>query len=227
MRLQRKEAVRRVEDRDVAAGGQDPIVLVHLRAAIPRQVFDHADRQHEIERAVRPRQPPRLVVGEEPHVPHAAEPKLVDVRAGDLDELWVGVEGVDRRDLALLGQVLRHVAEGAADLQHGEVAGAARAEPAEERVEVQRTARLLEGEIERRPLLLALDEHLDHALAVARRRVGAPLQREHAPITEIVDAILQIGHRREYSVRSSGRRRAACGRAAAAPARCRANAWRA
>src|SRR5262249_51562530 len=138
-------------------------------------------------------------VGEQRHLADAVEIQLFDLRADDLDELRIDVERRDRLHLRLLGEVLRHVAERAADFEHRQVAGAAGPEPAEERVQIERSALLLEREIEGSARSLARDEHLDHALAVAGRMIGPTVHGEHAAVAEILDAVVETGHRSEYS----------------------------
>src|SRR5256886_5557228 len=198
--LEREPPVRRVEDCDVSARGEHAIVLVHLGTpSAERQMLDNTDRQNDVECAVRPRQAPRGVVREVGNLADAREPELLHLGARERDERRVGVERVDAGDLRLLCQVLRHVAERAADLEDGKTARTVRAQPAEEWPEEMRAARLLVREVRWGARdALALDQHANHPLAVARRILAA-IDGKHAACPEVHDAI-RLAHREQYSV---------------------------
>ena len=102
----------------MAARREHAVVLVHLGTPAARgQVLDDTHREHDVERAVRPRQPPGLVRGEMDDLAHFREAHLVHLRPDDRDEGCVGVEGVDARYGRLLDEILRDVAERATDLE--------------------------------------------------------------------------------------------------------------
>ena len=112
VRLDGKRAVRRVEDRNVPAAGQDAIVLVDLLAPVThRQVLHDAHREHEVERAVIPWKPARRRLVEVPDFPHNVQVLLLYLGLHDLDERRVGVKRRDRGDLGLLSEIFSHVAE--------------------------------------------------------------------------------------------------------------------
>src|SRR6266446_5985440 len=165
---------------------QYTVVLVHLSTPVPgRQMLDDTDRDDQVEGAVGPREPPRLVVPEVRDLADAAEAELRHLRTDDGDERRIGVERGDCGDFRLIGEVLGHVAKRAADLEDRQVAGTARAQVAKERTEEVRAPRLLVGKVRRRaggPL--ALDQHADYALAVPRD-VLAPVHHKHTTIAEI------------------------------------------
>ena len=126
VRLEREEAIGRVENGDVAARREHAIVLVHdLPAAAHGQMLDHSEDEHDVEAPVGIGEPPRLLVGQELHVAHATEPHLLDLHPHHGREGGVRLEGNDLPHQGLLGEVLRDVAERAADLEHAEIAGAA------------------------------------------------------------------------------------------------------
>ena len=186
----------------MAAGGEDAVVLVDLGAAMAlRQVLHHAADHHHVEGAGGVREPAGLGIAEEAHLAHLLEAQLLELDPRHRREGRVRVEGRDVGDLGLLVQVLRHVAEGAADLEDGEVAGARGPEVPEERAQEVAAARVLERQVEggaARPL--ALDEHPQHALAVGGL-VCPPIHREHAPIAPVDERVRRdrLAHAAEYS----------------------------
>src|SRR5437867_3276661 len=95
-------------------------------------MLDDAEREHHVECAVRPGQRARLVVREPSSLDDRLQAELLPFSPHDLDELRVGVERADLRDLRLLGEPLRDVTEGAADLQHAQALIAAGTQPGEE-----------------------------------------------------------------------------------------------
>ena len=152
-------------------------------------MLDDADHEDEIESAVRIRQASGLLVAEQPHVPHAGEPELLDLGADDGHEGGIGVEGRDLPHLGLLGQVLRDVAERAADLEHREAVPAPRAQVGEEPGQEVPAPRLLEGKVLRSAQgTLALHEHAHHARAV-RGGIVPPGDREHASVAQVLEAV--------------------------------------
>ena len=129
------------------------------------------------------------------------ESLLLDLGAHDVHERGIRVETVDLRDLGLLGQVLGHVAERGADLEDRETARAAAPQVAQERIEEEARALLLEREVERgAPGPLALDQQPDHAGAIAGL-VRPPVHREHAPVSEVRQMEGRLAHREQYSNR--------------------------
>jgi len=180
----------------VAARGKHAIVLVDdLAAAAHGKMLDDAEGEDHVEVLVGIGQSPRLLVGEEPHVAHPLEGHLLDLEPDHGREGRIRVEGDDLAHLGALGEVLRDVAEGAADLEDVELAGVAAAEIGEERVEEVMAASLFVGEVlGRARRSLALHEHLDHAGAVGRRIV-APVHREHAAITQVLETVGRLAHR--------------------------------
>src|SRR5207244_869513 len=89
----------------------------------------------------------------------------------------------------LLGQVLRDVAERAADLEHREAVPAPRAQVGEEPGQEVPAPRLLEGKVLRSAQgTLALHEHAHHARAV-RGGIVPPGDREHASVAQVLEAV--------------------------------------
>ena len=172
----------------MTARRQHAIPFVDLAATMAHgQVLDDAHGDDEVEGAVGPGQPAGRRLVQVTHLAHGAEVQLLDFRARELDECGVGIEGADHGRLGLLGQILGHVAEGAADLQHAQSARAARAQVGEQGPQKQRAARVLEVEVQRRAMgALAVDQQADHASAVARG-VGAAPCFEDAAVAEVDD----------------------------------------
>src|SRR5919106_644363 len=153
-----------------------------------RRVRDAADGKEESEGRLAPGQPPCRVLVQMEHFAHGSQPELVDLRACEVHEGRVGVERAEGGDLRLLGQVLRHVTERAADFEHAQLADTARPEVGEQRAQEMAPPRLLEVEVQRRtPDTLAVHQHADDARAVARR-VLAAAGLEHAAVAEGYDA---------------------------------------
>src|SRR5712692_3794033 len=91
------------------------------------------------------------------------------------------------------------MAEGTADLEHREIATAARAQIGEERAQEVTSPCLLVGEIRRSAQgALALHEHAYHARAVDRR-ILPPGHGEHASVAQVLEAVEGLGHPRQDS----------------------------
>src|SRR4029453_13762269 len=196
----REEAIGRVENSDVAARGEHAIVLIHdLPAAAHGQMLHYSEDEHDVEAPVEIGEPPRLLVGQELHVAHATEPHLLDLHPHHGREGGARLEGTDLPPQGLLGEVLRDVAERAADLEHAEIPGAAAPQIGEEGVEEMVSPRRLVDEVLGSAHgALALDEHLDEPGAV-RRRVVASAHAEHAAIAQVFEAVRRLAHRLEDS----------------------------
>ena len=181
MRFEGKRSVRGVQDRDVPARPEQTVVLIDVTAAAARrQVLDHTDREHQVEGAVGERQARRRLVREAQNLPNLGEPQLVHLGANHAGERLVDVERVELGNERLLVQELGDVPEGAADLQHGEIAPALLFEIRDEPLEEEAAARLLEGQIQGGALeTLAVDEHSDDPLAVVCP-IGTPVDAEDA-----------------------------------------------
>ena len=172
MRFEREPAVRRIEDRDVTTGREHAVILVDLPPTCARrQVLDDAGYEHDVEGRIRIRQRARLLVRQLLHLAHTAQAELLDLRS---HERGIRVEAVHARHLGLVGDVLGHVAERAADLEQRELRRTTRPQPREQRAQKQLAARALEVEVERRTVLaLALDEQAQDPLAVVRAVVAS------------------------------------------------------
>src|SRR3989442_15269206 len=103
---------------------QHTVVLVHLSAPVPGwQMLDDTDRDDQVEGAVGPREPPRLVVPEGRDLADAAEAELRHLRTDDGDERRIGGERGDCGDFRLIGGGPGPVAKRAADLRAPQAPG--------------------------------------------------------------------------------------------------------
>jgi len=97
VRLQRERAVRRIEDHDVAAGGEDTVPLVDVAvAAFWRQCSTTPTAKT---RSNAPSVNGSRVVSSSvrvEHPPHLREAEILDLRARHVHERPVDVEGIDR-----------------------------------------------------------------------------------------------------------------------------------